>query len=116
MTTNYKPSVGDRVRVVLEGKVILGTFAVGFAIGNEDVENCIVPSADHVVSVELLSPPEPPPGSVVLDADNRPWRRVLTTRLNERWYGALAGYNKAITWDDLVADEGPLRVVHTGPA
>ena len=63
--SNYKPQKGDRVRVVLEGKV-LGTDKNGFSLGAYD-GNFIIPGAEHVVSIEKIEPPVEvfKPGDVV---------------------------------------------------
>jgi len=71
----YQPKTGDRVRVVLEGTV--HDMAQGdFEIGPGDEGNYITPSADHVVSIELLAPAEPPIGTVILaDASGIAYQR-----------------------------------------
>lgn len=70
----YPPKTGDRVRVVLEG-VVTAPVARGFTIGREG-RNFIAPFADHVVSIELLAPAEPPLGTVLLaDASGIAYQR-----------------------------------------
>lgn len=60
MSENVMPQSGDRVRVVLEGTVRRDAFGGdGFYIGGADC-NVIYPTAEHVVSIEILSRPMPP--------------------------------------------------------
>jgi hypothetical protein len=51
-----EPTVGDRVRVVLEGEV-KDVEPDNFQIGPFGADNVIFPDAEHVVSVEILRPP-----------------------------------------------------------
>jgi hypothetical protein len=60
MSDRYKPQAGDRVRVVLEGKVRKQPLNGQFIVGEAGQANHIIPSAAHVVSVELVGPATPP--------------------------------------------------------
>lgn len=63
--SDYVPKVGDRVRVVLEGEVTR-VYTGRLLVGTGLFDNWIDPAADHVVSVEKVSPPLPTtPGSVI---------------------------------------------------
>lgn len=72
MSSDYEPSIGDRVRVILEGYVTyFDPSGEGFDVspdvaGFDDGRNFITPTACHVVSVEKIEPPLPSaPGSVL---------------------------------------------------
>ena len=56
--SDYRPSKGDRVRVVLEGEVT-STHRGGdsFVVGAFGEANEIAASAEHVISIEKLEPP-----------------------------------------------------------
>jgi hypothetical protein len=84
------PKVGDIVRVVIEGKVTdTDTF---IQIGEDRMSaNAIVPSADHVKSIEILTPAKPsvaglPEGSVVLSGHDgkTPFARLVPQ--SKYWY------------------------------
>jgi len=91
----YEPKTGDRVRVVLEGvarDMEQGDFEIGPALGG----NYIAPNADHVVSIELLTPAEPPEGSVVRTVGDGVYQR-----LGAGWFRA--GSSRSVTWLTLTA-------------
>lgn len=88
------PRPGDRVRVVIEGEArALNSTAWKpdeFIVGDDgDTPNVISPSAAHVVSVEVLPPPEPQweVGDVVLAANGAVYSRFP----EGRWYGFAGG-------------------------
>lgn len=62
----YRPEVGDRVRVVLEGEV-RETTTETFVVGDGFWSNVIHPDSEHLVSVEKVEPPVEVfgPGTVV---------------------------------------------------
>lgn len=93
MTGKYQPKKGDRVEVVLRGKVRhvhdSGAFQVGASELSERT-NLMYPDAEHVVSIEKLPDLEPEyiPGEVYEDAGG-----VLFLRLTEGQWMSFAGKN-----------------------
>ena len=73
MSENYKPKKGDRVRVVLEGEATYCD-TPGFGVGTGEYLNFIVPTREHVVSVEKVEPPVEVfgPGDTVRRKNTRP--------------------------------------------
>lgn len=87
----YKPVLGDRVRVVLEGEVTaLGRYNPGaFEVGssNDAFPTLVNPARRQVLSVEKLSPPLPTtPGSVVRHISGYLYARDL-----DHWRGIDSG-------------------------
>lgn len=112
----YQPKTGDRVRVVLEGEATtlnrVGHFGLnwGDGYGNE-----IRPSSDHVVSIELLTPTEPPVGSVVLDREGDAAQRISDDA--EGWrYAVSEQANDYLTWGELTGHYSPVKVIYTPDA
>lgn len=105
----YQPKNGDRVRVVLEGTA--SVFDDGFDIGGP-CGNFIVTNADHVVSIELLAPAEPPVGSVVLDKVGDAAQRVNEGKVSWR-YAVSEDEIDVLTWSELVDHYGPVKILHT---
>ncbi len=87
MTGAVMPKQGDRVRVVLEGEVTRFSDRT-FQVGGCSDGNLIYPTAEHVVSVEIL--PEPwVPGDIVGSATDPAYVYVRTN--NDDWLGAGSG-------------------------
>lgn len=102
----YRPKTGDRVRVVLEGKVGVTVEQDGFDIGGSD-GNYITHGAEHVVSIELLAPAEPPVGSIVRDGAGDAAQRGINA-----WFYAVEGAIGEHTWED-VSGWGHVQTLYT---
>lgn len=97
--SEFKP--GDRVRVTLEGVVRMtyahdGCLLVG--------DHYVFPEKHGFKSLEKLSPPEPPNGSVVLTVNGKAWQRKYHS-----WYSTA---ELTLTWKALNAACGPLTLIH----
>lgn len=105
--SNYKPSNGDRVRVVLEGAVGDVDSTGGFMLGTGLSRNYIDrDDSDHVVSIEKMDDPEPAVGSVVVDKDGDAWQRS-----GKEWDSAVGLSSRE--WSALSKWFGPAKVVYT---
>jgi len=71
MTARQVPYPGDHIRVVYEGRLRAGLTPDGFSqIEATSVGDVISLSLDAAVSVEVLLPPQPPVGTVLIGYDS----------------------------------------------
>ena len=72
MAEKYRPTMNERVRVVLEGPVV-AAIPDGFVLGELADGGYIRPDSKHVVSVERLPDPEPEwePGDIAAVSSGR---------------------------------------------
>jgi|SRR5581483_967282 len=112
------PKPGDKVRVTFEAEFVKIGYAIdpdktGTTFKYEDLEfrvpNRVMLSAPEVLSPAL--PPEPPVGSVVLDAKGRAWQRRGSFKGASRWKATHHRMGEA-TWESLNLAVGPLRVLY----
>jgi hypothetical protein len=105
---------GDHVRVVLEGVAHRVERGGSFDIDGGDRNsygNYIKPSAVHVVSVEVLPPPEPPvvtfkPGQTVREKGHPKWVRTLAhTGYINHIYGRFFPYDQVLDASDFTSEK-----------
>jgi len=112
----YKPKIGDRVRVVLEGTA-RDVRADKFNIGREPGKaNTVVPSAAHVVSIEKLADPEPTWTSGDVVQAGRGYTPFLR-RSDDTWITSGVGGPGPVAADDAVGHawlDGSLKILYRG--
>lgn len=109
--------IGDRIKATIEGVVeeVQPSGVLAIRRANGQLAHVDPP----LVDVEVLLPPEPPPGSIVI---NRFGHAMVRTRgEGQRWAFAdpahrIGGTEPHYRWDHLVMVMGVGEPVHRGPA
>lgn len=108
------PKVGDTIHLHHEesGSVLVGTVRLSRGLGlHLDVDGHpydLDRAGWHIEYADV----EPPLGSVVIDADGDAWQRRADDDWSCSFHGLMRGQYDGQTWAALIAQHGPVVIVH----